>query len=106
MIEIKQGDTAPVLEQRLRLSGQTIDFSNVDNVRFRMVDEYENVVIDDGLSGNVTIIDAPNGKVEYAWDSDDTTDIGEFEAEWIIEFSDGRRLSVPNSDYIDVVISE
>lgn len=103
---IKQGDTAPIIDQRLHSDGDPIDLSNVNSVTFRMFDEYENKVVEDDDSGNVTIENAETGNVSYAWQPGDTSDVGEYQAEWTVEYSDGTTITAPNDRFIDVVVHE
>lgn len=103
---LKQGDTAPILELTLKLSGSAQDLTGYQSVTFRMFDEYENIVIEDDDTGNVNVTDAQGGVVEYVWQDGDTSDVGEYEAEFVVVFDDGSDMSFPNDSFLDVVIHE
>jgi len=47
--------------------------------------------------------DATDGNVRYVWQEGDTDRHGEYRAEWIVTV-DSRPQTVPNADWVDVVI--
>jgi len=102
---IKRGDTNPPFERRLRDgNGEPVNVTGVDDIEFHMRDENFNVVVSDNIVGNVAIVDATSGKVEYDWQTDDTTDVGSYKAEFVVDFgADGIR-SFPADDNYDVEI--
>lgn len=105
-VYLKQGDTAPLLERTLFLYGSPVDITGYQSVTFRMQNEYENVIIEDDTSGNVTVENAADGKVSYTWQPDDTDEVGHYEAEFEVVFGDGSVVSFPNRESINVVINE
>lgn len=104
-IEIKQDDTRPPVEATLKSAdGTAIDLSNVDagNVKFQVRTKQGEMFI----NGSCEIVDASAGKVKYEWEEGDTEDVGTYEAEFDVEFQDGNRLTVPNNEFIPVIIYE
>lgn len=93
---IKKGDTAPPLRVFLRQKdGTPINLSSA-TVVFHMGDGKV-------ASGSVTILDAPTGKVEYAWKAADTDTVGSFNSEF--EITDGgKKQTVPSNGYIVIRI--
>src|SRR5690625_4740426 len=100
-ITLKRYDRTPALEAVLQqATGAPINLQNA-TVKFLMKDQ-------DGLKidSPVTIIDVSRGMVKYDWAEDDTDEVGDYQAEFEITFSNGRKMTVPNDDYIVVVILE
>lgn len=95
---IKRGDTSPAI--RYAISPATITLAGA-SVRFQM-----------RRSGGATLIDAPASivsasppVVEYEWFAGDTSEEGEFEAEFRVVYSDGSVETFPNEGFIPVLIS-
>lgn len=107
VFEIKRGDTNPPFEKRLRNEfGEPIDLSAVADVGFNMRDENYNIIVSDDTAGSVSILDASTGVVEYDWGASDTTDVGSYKAEFVVDFgADGIR-SFPADDHYDIEITE
>jgi hypothetical protein len=105
---IHRGDTAPAFEKNITDSlGHVVDLSSVDEVEFHMEDEFENVVVTDDTSGNVFITDESAGVVEYEWKSGDTEEVGSYNAEFVVEYSDGTKQSFPyGTEYRIVIIGD
>lgn len=102
--KIKQGDTRPSLKaQLLDENRQPRDLQSVDTVKFHMkdVDTQELVVEDNG-----TVLNAEEGRVVYEWSDGDTETLGRHEAEFEITYSGGETETFPNSDNIEVYITE
>lgn len=103
---IVQNDTAPTLVSTLREDEVPIDLSTASNITFYMENKYEEVVIIDDISGDVGVIDATGGEVEYIFTNDQTSDIGTYQAEWQVEYSDGTIETFPSIGKITVEITE
>lgn len=105
---IKRGDSYPPFEKQLRkVNSLTLDLSSVSDVTFNMRDEEYNVVISDNTSGRVSIVDAPKGVVQYDWRSSDTSDIGSYEAEFVVDFgTDGEQTFPVGSNYEIEIIED
>lgn len=102
---IKQGDTAPALKATLkRGDGEPVDLTAATNIRFLLEDGLRGVLIEDDLSGNVSLVNAPKGVVQYTWDEDDTKTTGQKQAEFVVDFDSGKTETFPNNDYIYITI--
>lgn len=99
MFIIKQYNTIPSLEatlvdhlgQPVSLVGATVSFAmrSKDNQNFV-------------ISGAASIVDAPTGKVSYQWGLADTNTSGSYIAEFGVTYTNGRKESFPNGDYIQI----
>jgi len=100
---IKQNDTRPVLEaQLLNADGTPINLTNC-TVKFFMV----SISASGGqpkVNASCAIIDAVNGKVRYSWQAADTSDYGDYKAEFQITFPDGSIQTVPNDGYLIISV--
>lgn len=100
---IKQDDTLPELNATLLdADGVAIPLLTVSSVRFIMSfgpgqPEKVNAV--------ASIVDASAGTVKYAWDTGDTDTVGEFQGEFQLTFQNGTILTVPNEEYITIIIT-
>lgn len=118
---IGQRDTRPNIRSRLeRGNGDLVDFGAVDTVTFVMENEYKENVIDDTLdwdpsnltalnptATNVYVASVESAEVTYSWQEGDTQTVGEYEAEWYIEYDTvGQSESFPNHDKIEVEVVE
>ena len=56
------------------------------------------------IDATASIISVPNGIVQYNWVSGDTSNIGSYQAEFEVTYSDGNVETFPNSRYINVEI--
>jgi len=104
---IKRGDTYPSFEKRLRKeTGEPVDLNGVDGVGFNMRDSNYNVIVTDDTNGRVTVEDADAGVVSYEWQVSDTTDIGSYKAEFVVDFGTDGKRSFPADDHYDIEITE
>jgi len=104
---IKRGDTKPSFEKRLRSSsGEPEQFTDSDVVSIHIRDENYNVIVSDDTTGNVNVTDKETGVVEYNWQSGDTSDIGSYKAEFVVDFNSGGSRSYPADGYYDIEITE
>lgn len=101
---IKESDTSPELERQLiAQEGEDtpVDVSGANKLGFQMRDPHtEELVVDDKAGNNTAIVDGVKGVVKYVWQDTDTADAGDYEAEFIVEYSDGTVERYPNSGYI------
>jgi len=86
-IQLVQGDTKPDLLATLKdsVSGDPIDLSDVDSVRFQMREASDRRYT---VNANADIPDAPNGKVSYSWAADDLSRPGTYQVQWELHYSD------------------
>jgi hypothetical protein len=104
---IKQGDTAPALRATLkRGDGAVVDLTAAEKVQFLLEDESENVLVDDDLSGNVSLVNAPQGVVQYSWKDGETDSTGQKNGEFIVVFESGKKETFPNRNYIYITIED
>lgn len=96
--KIVQGDNSPSLLATLGNSTNSIDFSNVTDIRFIMQDKYERVVINEGIQESVNLVNNSSGEVEFVFNSDQTSDVGKYEAEFKVEYKNGSIETFPASD--------
>lgn len=94
---IRRGDTAPTVKaQLLDDNGQPVDLSNVYQVKFEMKSKSRD------LEGQCKLIDSQEGRVEYQWDPGDTRVARDYDAHFIVEYQDGRKLTVPNTGDLNI----
>lgn len=104
---LKQNDTNPAIEVDLEDSeGIDVPLNNVQEVSFYMRDAFDNLVIDDNTSGEVSIVDKDKGIVEYSWKPEDTEDTGMYDAEFEVIYANGDKETFPNGGYISVEVVE
>jgi hypothetical protein len=100
---IKQNDTSPVFQATLKgPTGSSENLTGVQSITFKMANSVQQVK----LSQAVTVDDAANGIVSYAWQTGDTDTSGTFFAEFEVIKADGKRETFPNTDPINVVIKK
>lgn len=103
--DIKRGDTRPSLKaQLLDDAHQPKTLQQADSVRFIMKDaETDDVAVDNGG----VIISETNGTVAYEWVDGDTSDVGQYYAEFEVTYSDDSSVETfPNDGYITVYVNE
>lgn len=101
---IKKGDLEPNFQVKLALGATAIDLSTATGVTFVMTLRTAStptinapaVILQDGA------VDV--GWVEYDWAEGDTDTVGIYDAEFRIAWPTGRPQSVPNDDYITIVV--
>lgn len=96
MFTIKRGDTRTPLYVELSNHNGVIDLTNC-TVRFFMSKDNQTYV-----NGLAEITDAPNGRVWYVFQPDDTAVLGMYKAEFRVEYPDFKVDTFPSDDYIKV----
>lgn len=97
---IKQGDRLPKIRSTLLDSaGAAVNLTGAA-VQLRL---RKRGVKTPKFTSAAAIVDAPFGVVEYLWDVTDTTEAGEYDAEWIVNYS-GQLMTIPNANHISVHI--
>lgn len=91
---IKRRDTAPSIVYELSTEDGSVNLTGA-TVYFYM---------DNVINTIATVEDAAGGRVSYSWQTGDTDKAGEFNAEWEVVFSDGKKQTFPNSGYIKIKI--
>lgn len=105
---LKTGDTEPDLEVQLRKDNDNPKDLSVDNptVSFFITEANENtLVVDDDTTGNVSITNGTNGRVEYSWQAGDTDTAGTYECEVQVE-DDVGMSTYPNRGTFKIHIEE
>lgn len=91
---ITQGDRLPYLTALLlQPDGTAQSLTGVSGVKFHMRPQGGAVLINAAAS----ILDAPNGKVQYQWGVSDTATVGTYEYEFEVNFGGGVTMTFPNS---------
>jgi len=102
---IKKGDTSPALTATLiDTDGEPAALTLAENVEFHLNIPYEDGKISSDLTENVSILDAAEGRVQYDWQEGDTDEPGQREAEFVVEYDNGKTQSFPNDGFIYVNI--
>lgn len=90
----KKGDTGEPYTGNCQDRDGNVDLTGNTSVKFYMRNaETGNVKVD---GGDMTVLDAGNGRVEYEWDASDVDTAGVFEAEIVANFQDGDRTFPSN----------
>jgi hypothetical protein len=103
---VKRHDTAPMITASFAGDdGVPIDFTG-STVTFNMKDPAQSSPKINGKAA--VIVDGPAGILGYSWASDgsDTDVSGTYRAEFQAVLVSGRKQTVPNPDYLTVVISD
>lgn len=90
----KRGDTRPILQATLRDLNGSIDLTTAVVVKL-LLKTADGVT---AVTGNCTIVDAPNGKVTYTWVSPNTSVPGVYRGEFEITWGTGLIETVPSGD--------
>jgi len=103
---IKRNDTLPALKicliDRGCLGGkQPYILSGVTGATFTMVSSCGNYKI---FAKPAQIISYSAGTIQYNWEDGDTNESGKFKGEFQLIYSDGKKLSIPQSGQIDIEI--
>tara|TARA_R110001632_G_scaffold48563_1_gene122372 strand:+ start:1089 stop:1412 length:324 start_codon:yes stop_codon:yes gene_type:complete len=99
--QIKENDTTPSLRAALlNGSGDPVDLINT-TIKFHMRPIGSSAA---SIDATASIISQSLGIVQYNWVSGDTSDIGSYQAEFEVTYSDGNVETFPNSRYINVEI--
>lgn len=99
---MKQGDTWMPMVMNLSREGiGAVNLTSAVAVTLRMRS-------DDGIyiSGPMSIENAVEGTVSYAWDEEDTQVIGDYKLEVEVDWGLGRIETFPNDSYKEVILIE
>lgn len=100
-ITLKQGDTFPPVDITvLNPDGLPLSLPTGTLVRFHM----GTLRTGAAFLGVGEVLDAAAGRISYQWQPGDTDTPGGFLAEFQLTLPDGRVLTVPNNDWIEVEI--
>lgn len=101
-IRIKRGDVRPVFDVQLTDDdGDAIDLTGA-SVQFLMKRGSNAPKVNSAA----TITTASDGKVQYAWSTSDTDEVGEYDGEFEVTHSDGDLETFPSDGYLSVVVEQ
>jgi len=101
--QIKENDTTPSLRaELLNGSGDPVDLLGA-TLRFHMRPIGSTAV---SIDSPASIISEAGGIVQYDWVVGDTTQIGSYQAEFEVTYSDGNVETFPNNSYISIEIKD
>lgn len=107
LFTIKRGDTSPALSATLvDPDGSPADLTLADRVEFRMNAPYKDELITGDTDGNVSYLNKSEGRVQYNWQSGDTANAGQKEAEFVVEYSNGNTRTYPNDGFFYINVEE
>lgn len=100
---IKENDTTPSIRATLQNgSGDPVDLLDA-TVRFHMRAIGSTTAT---IDANATVMNASGGIVQYNWQAGDTADVGSYQAEFEVSYSNGTVETFPSSGYIRVEITD
>ena len=104
---LKTGDQEPdLLVQLIEDNRVPRDLSSANDVKVHLAQaEANDTFVEDDTNGNVTIEDAKQGTVSYAWQSDDTDTAATVVGEFVVK-ENSQQASYPNSGEFTVYIEE
>lgn len=105
---LKEGDTSPAIRYQLQDDrGNPVALNGVADVKFlfKHVNE-DQLIVEEGTNGGVTVVNPEEGIVEYAWSAQDTEEDGHYRAEWEVEYNDGSVETFPNTRDIRITINQ
>lgn len=101
-LTVKQGDTFPPVDLTVYdPNGVPLNLPVGTSVRFHMGKTLRGGA---SLIRTGQLIDGPTGRISYQWQAGDTGVAGGFLAEFQLTLPDGRVLTVPNDDWIEILI--
>lgn len=105
---LKTGDQEPdLLVQLIKDNRVPKDLTNVTTVELHLAEANSNsTLVEDDLSGNVTIESEADGRVSYAWQSDDTDTAATLVGEFVVVDSNNEQATYPNEGTFKVFVEE
>lgn len=106
---IKQHDTRPAYVADLKDNVGTtleaaIDLTDATSVTFKM--RAMGATGAPFISRAMTIVSTTGGRVQHNWQSGDTATTGTFQVEFEIAWNDAGTETVPNVDYMTVIVTD
>lgn len=102
-VQFKKGDAGDNYSVQLKDADGPVDITGNTRVQFYMRNTETGNKKVDGKTADV--LDASEGRVEYDWDAEDVDTAGVFEAEFVVEFTDGDE-TWPSNDFKSIKIGE
>lgn len=101
--ELTQNDIPyPISATLFDANGVAVDLSAITNISFFMKSKTTGQLT---LTGTSSVVDAPSGKVQYAWAANDTKIVERYSAEFQVTFTDGKIISFPTDPKILIEIT-
>jgi hypothetical protein len=98
--DIKEDNTLPDLTANLVQSdGTAINLASVSTIRFYMYDQNTKT---EKVNGAASVVTAAAGSVKYEWATGDTDTVGRYYGSFYLTYSNGKILTVPNKEYINI----
>lgn len=98
-VVVKKGDRRPAVTATAKdAAGVVIDLTGA-TAKFIMFDWNGLVKVN---AAATILAPATDGKLQYDWVAADTDTAGAYRAEFEVTFSDGKKMTVPNADFIHV----
>jgi len=85
-VEVIEGDTGPPIIGTVKKNGVVVSLTNVASAKFQMRRVGDRRYTVDAAA---EILDAPNGKLRYEWDTNDLDRPGDYEVQWELTFVGG-----------------
>lgn len=101
--EIKRHDRRPRWRVQLKHDGVPADITGNSSVKFIMKNSSNTIVLNKVA---MTVVDAPTGVVEYAWQAGDTDTTGTFTAEVEIDWGGGEFETFPSNGYFTITVND
>lgn len=110
-ITMKQHDTRPNIKATISrtppgLSAVPVSLTEASKVSFIMRMKTKNDVDGYKIRAECSLLNPAGGEVEYEWEAEDTDEVGEFNAEFEVEWSDGGIETFPSDGYLIVNIED
>lgn len=96
--ETKQLDTRNALKATLKQDGAVINLTGC-NCSFSMSKNGKETI-----NREINIIDPTNGVVLVTFSKEELQIAGSYKGEFIVTWSDGKAETIPNNDYLDILI--
>ena len=100
-----QGDTESEIRDQLTADGDNVAISGFNEVEIK-IEQPDGSLISDDTAGNVSVVDASAGIVQYEFASGDLSQAGRYRYEWIVEFGDGGIQSFPSAKLAEIIVRE
>ena len=97
---IREGDTRPPLRAQIKIGSVPLDLTDA-TVVWKMRKVPGSVTIE----GDVTILDAEKGQIEYVPEAGVTDEAGTYRGVFVVTFTDNTVATVPTNGYIAVHIN-
>ena len=99
---ITEKDQLPVLRANLQTEDGYIDLSGGTGY-FLYKNKY---TTDQPITGNIDILGATSGYVQFGWISGNVATAGVFYGKWRVVLANNRQISIPNDSFLPYIISE